>query len=87
MNIEEHEPHHPKVDPTLDQVLRVAIRNRTNTISFPRYTKFLNRAVRWDKERPILLPLAEVFGLTLENVEEVYFKGMTGRQLIEAICR
>ena len=21
MNIEEHEPHHPKVDPTLDQVL------------------------------------------------------------------
>ena len=43
--------------------------------------------MRWDKERPILLPLAEVFGLTLENEEEVYFKGMTGRQLIEAICR
>ncbi len=36
-------------DPTLDQALWVAIRNRTNAISFGRYRDFLNRVLRWEE--------------------------------------
>ena len=35
-------------DPTLDQALWVAIRNRTHAISFDRYRKFINRALSSD---------------------------------------
>lgn len=36
-------------DPTLDQALWVAIRNRTHAISFARYQEFMNRALRWEE--------------------------------------
>jgi hypothetical protein len=36
-------------DPTLDQALWVAIRNRTRALSFDRYQRFMNRALRWEE--------------------------------------
>ncbi len=36
-------------DPTLDQALWVAIRNRTRAMSFGRYQEFMNRALRWEE--------------------------------------
>ena len=36
-------------EPTLDQALWVAIRNRTQAISFDRYRDFLNRVLRWQE--------------------------------------
>jgi hypothetical protein len=36
-------------DPTLDQALWVAIRNRTRAISFGRYQDFMNRALNWEE--------------------------------------
>jgi hypothetical protein len=36
-------------DPTLDQALWVAIRNRTHAISFNRYREFLNGVLRWEE--------------------------------------
>jgi hypothetical protein len=41
--------HRTASDPTLDQALWVAIRNRTNAISFGRYREFLNRVLRWEE--------------------------------------
>jgi hypothetical protein len=40
--------HRTASEPTLDQALWVAIRNRTQAISFPRYQEFLHRVLRWD---------------------------------------
>jgi hypothetical protein len=42
-------------DPTLDQALWVAIRNRTRALSFGRYQDFMNRALRWE-ERTFEVP-------------------------------
>jgi Carboxypeptidase regulatory-like domain len=36
-------------DPTLDQALWVAIRNRTRALSFDRYQRFMNRALQWEE--------------------------------------
>ncbi len=36
-------------DPTLDQALWVAIRNRTRAISFGRYQEFMNKALLWQE--------------------------------------
>ncbi len=36
-------------DPTLDQALWVAIRNRTRAMSFGRYQEFMDRALRWEE--------------------------------------
>jgi hypothetical protein len=36
-------------EPTLDQALWVAIRNRTQAISFNRYREFINRVLRWEE--------------------------------------
>jgi hypothetical protein len=36
-------------EPTLDQALWVAIRNRTQAISFARYREFLDRVLRWEE--------------------------------------
>jgi hypothetical protein len=36
-------------DPTMDQSLWVAIRNRTHAISFNRYREFLDRVLRWEE--------------------------------------
>ena len=41
--------HRTATDPTLDQALWVAIRNRTHAISFERYRQFMDRALRWDE--------------------------------------
>lgn len=41
--------HRTASEPTLDQALWVAIRNRTNAISFNRYREFLNRVLRWEE--------------------------------------
>jgi hypothetical protein len=38
-----------EVDPTLDQSLWVAIRNRTRAVSFSRYQDFMNRALRFEE--------------------------------------
>ena len=40
--------HRTQSDPTLDQALWVAIRNRTHAISFNRYQDFMNRALFWE---------------------------------------
>jgi hypothetical protein len=40
-----------KSDPTLDQALWVAIRNRTRAMSFGRYQEFMNRALCWEERR------------------------------------
>jgi len=47
--------HRTQSDPTLDQALWVAIRNRTHAISFNRYQDFMNRALLWE-ERTYQLP-------------------------------
>jgi hypothetical protein len=41
--------HRTASDPTLDQSLWVAIRNRTRAISFSRYQEFMNRALNWEE--------------------------------------
>jgi len=41
--------HRTKSDPTCDQALWVAIRNRTHAISFNRYQDFMNRALLWEE--------------------------------------
>jgi Carboxypeptidase regulatory-like domain len=40
--------HRTQSDPTCDQALWVAIRNRTHAISFNRYQDFMNRALPWE---------------------------------------
>ncbi len=47
--------HRTQSDPTLDQALWVAIRNRTFAISFNRYQEFMNRALAWE-ERTYQVP-------------------------------
>lgn len=47
--------HRTQSDPTLDQALWVAIRNRTHAISFNRYQDFMNRALLWE-ERAYQVP-------------------------------
>lgn len=47
--------HRTQSDPTLDQALWVAIRNRTHAISFNRYQDFMNRALLWE-ERAYQIP-------------------------------
>jgi hypothetical protein len=39
-------------DPTLDQALWVAIRNRTRALSFDRYQRFMDSALRWEDRDP-----------------------------------
>ncbi len=41
--------HRTQSDPTCDQALWVAIRNRTHAISFNRYQDFMNRALLWEE--------------------------------------
>jgi hypothetical protein len=41
--------HRTASDPTLDQALWVAIRNRTRAMSFARYQEFMDRALRWEE--------------------------------------
>jgi hypothetical protein len=41
--------HRTASDPTLDQALWVAIRNRTHAVSFNRYREFLDRVLRWQE--------------------------------------
>ncbi|WP_433968358.1 hypothetical protein [Tunturiibacter gelidiferens] len=41
--------HRTSSDPTLDQALWVAIRDRTQAISFNRYREFLNRVLMWEE--------------------------------------
>ncbi len=41
--------HRTASDATLDQALWVAIRNRTNAITFHRYREFINRVLRWEE--------------------------------------
>jgi hypothetical protein len=41
--------HRTASDPTLDQALWVAIRNRTHAISFNRYREFIDRVLRWEE--------------------------------------
>jgi hypothetical protein len=41
--------HRTASDPTLDQSFWVAIRNRTRALSFDRYQRFMNRALRWEE--------------------------------------
>lgn len=43
--------HRTKSDPTLDQSLWVAIRNRTRAISFDRYQRFMNLALCWQERK------------------------------------
>ncbi|HKE26049.1 MAG TPA: carboxypeptidase-like regulatory domain-containing protein [Bryobacteraceae bacterium] len=44
-------------DPTLDQALWVAIRNRTQAISFGRYREFINRVLRWEENDKLPEPI------------------------------
>jgi hypothetical protein len=41
--------HRTASDPTMDQALWVAIRNRSHAVTFNRYRDFLNRILRWDE--------------------------------------
>ncbi|HLK70270.1 MAG TPA: carboxypeptidase-like regulatory domain-containing protein [Bryobacteraceae bacterium] len=41
----------PASDPTLDQALWVAIRDRSRALSFDRYQDFMNRALNWEERR------------------------------------
>jgi hypothetical protein len=45
-------------DPTLDQVLWVVIRNRSEALSFGRYRSFINRVLRWEENDRFPLPRA-----------------------------
>ncbi len=58
-------------DPTLDQALWVAIRNRTRALSFDRYRIFMNRALRWEERDPfkgIQTKLAQELGRDIEEL-------------------
>ena len=54
-------------DPTLDQALWVAIRNRTRAMSFGRYQEFMNRALHWE-ERGFEVP-AGITGAMAERLQ------------------
>jgi hypothetical protein len=55
-------------DPTLDQALWVAIRNRTGALSFDRYQKFMNCALAWE-ERNYKVPEDVPIAATKERIE------------------
>jgi hypothetical protein len=47
------------MDPTPDQILWAAIRNRTNAVGFRRYQQFVNRLLRQDEKRWLESPVRE----------------------------
>lgn len=47
----------PASEPTLDEALWHAIRERTHAISFERYRKFLNRVLLWEENAPMPAPI------------------------------
>ena len=49
--------HRSASNPTLDQALWFAIRNRTHAISFDRYREFLNRVLRWEENSGLPEPI------------------------------
>jgi hypothetical protein len=49
--------HRTASDPTLDQALWVAIRDRSYAISFNRYREFMNRVLRWEEGQQLPEPI------------------------------
>ncbi|HEY6340637.1 MAG TPA: carboxypeptidase-like regulatory domain-containing protein [Bryobacteraceae bacterium] len=74
-------------DPTLDQALWVAIRNRSRAISFDRYQEFMNLALRWE-ERPLEVPSEipeDARGRTERDLNElgIHMHGVNAYQVLK----
>ncbi len=74
-------------DPTLDQALWVAIRNRTRAMSFDRYQKFMNRALLWEEQNPfrgLQTRAAQELGRDVSELG-THLHGVTAYQKLKAL--